>query len=109
MPIWATHASLISQIRETAKRGRATMAFEDQELLRKIQRIRAEWWQVDLVLMKAGARSPSKNTLLKDAPQIVALFDEYGRDAVLAAVKESNAHLAAVLMRVINSDDRGRG
>ena len=90
------------------------MALEDhdRELLRKIHRIRSEWWEVGLVLMKAGARSPSENVLLKDAPQIVALFDEYGRDAVLAAVKESNAHLAAELMRAINSDgatDKGRG
>lgn len=58
------------------------------ELCDRIYRIRMRYFQIEHLRSETGATVPPElvNQQFIDAPEVVALFDEYGEDTVRAAV-----------------------
>lgn len=59
----------------------------DLTLPLKIARMRLEYCRINL---QASLEPSPAMRLEEEAPEVVALFDEYGRDAVLVAVRHIN-------------------
>ena len=69
----------------------------DSTLPLKIARMRFEYCRINLQANLQASVEPSPAMRLDEkAPEIVALFDEYGRDAVLVAVRHINEIIDAL-------------